>query len=71
MPSLWTQDVATSPAQYQDNQMRAKAQVETYCQSLVDAGNAQWRINGDGAAELHMHSGEIYLFGENGITRIS
>ena len=48
----------------------ARRQVESHCQSLVDAGAAHWRVNGDGATELHMESGEAYLFGESGVTRL-
>ena len=47
-----------------------RRQVESYCQSLVDAGAAQWWINDDGDTELHMESGEAYLFGDLGITRL-
>lgn len=48
----------------------ARRQVEAYCQSLVDTGEAQWRINDDGYTELHMEGGEAYLFGEFGVTRL-
>jgi hypothetical protein len=48
----------------------ARRQVEAYCQSLVDAGAAQWRINDAGCAELHMDNGETYLLGQLGITRL-
>ena len=48
----------------------ARLRVETYCQSLVDIGQAQWRVNGEGDTELHMTSGEAYLFGELGLTRL-
>ncbi len=46
----------------------ARHQVEVYCQSLVDIGQAQWWINDDGETELYMESGEAYLFGELGVT---
>jgi hypothetical protein len=48
----------------------ARRQVESYCQSLVDAGTAEWRVNHDGDIELHLDSGEAYLFGELGVTRL-
>ena len=57
----------------------ARRQVEAYCQSLVDAGAAQWRIKDAryagyagyaGYAELHMGNGETYLLGELGVTRL-
>ena len=48
----------------------ARSRVEACCQSLVDAGAARWWINDAGHTELHMNSGESYLFGELGITRI-
>jgi hypothetical protein len=48
----------------------ARRRVEAYCQSLVDIGRAQWRVSESGDAELHMESGEIYLFGELGVTRL-
>jgi hypothetical protein len=48
----------------------ARRQVEAYCQSLVVAGVAQWRINDAGYAELHMGNGETYLLGDLGITRL-
>lgn len=48
----------------------ARRRVETYCQSLVDSGEAQWRINEDGDTELHTEDGEAYLFGELGVTRL-
>jgi hypothetical protein len=47
-----------------------RGQVETYCQSLVDTGAAQWCVNDSGEIELHMESGEAYLFGELGVTRL-
>lgn len=48
----------------------ARRQVEAYCQSLVDTGEGQWRVNDDGYTELHMDGGEAYLFGEFGVTRL-
>lgn len=48
----------------------ARRRVEAYCQLLVDIGRAQWRTNESGDTELHMESGEIYLFGELGVTRL-
>ncbi|SAK81531.1 hypothetical protein [Caballeronia ptereochthonis] len=53
-----------------NDQSEARHQVEAYCQSLVDIGAAQWRVNDAGASELHMESGEAYLFGEWGVTRL-
>ncbi|CAM5180108.1 hypothetical protein CDEF62S_04366 [Castellaniella defragrans] len=47
-----------------------RRQVEAYCQSLVGAGSAQWRINDDGDVELRMNNGEVYLFGDRGVTRL-
>lgn len=47
-----------------------RRQVEAYCQSRVDTGDARWRINDDGYTELHMEGGEAYLFGEFGVTRL-
>jgi hypothetical protein len=49
---------------------QARRRVEAYCQSLVDVGRAQWRVNDEGDTELHMASGEAYLFGELGVTRL-
>ncbi len=48
----------------------ARRQVEAYCQSLVDAGAAEWRSNDAGRSELHMNSGEAYLLDERGVTRL-
>lgn len=53
-----------------DGLSEARRQVESCCQSLVDAGAAQWRINDDGTAELRMRNGEAYLLGELGVTRL-
>ena len=49
---------------------QARHRVEACCQSLVDIGQAQWQVNGDGDTELHLASGEAYLFGELGVTRL-
>lgn len=54
-----------------DELSEARRQVESYCQALVDAGAAQWRVNVDGDIELRMDSGEAYLFGELGVTRLA
>jgi len=48
----------------------SRSRVEAYCQSLVDTGEAQWRINDDGYTELHMEGGDAYLFSEFGVTRV-
>lgn len=48
----------------------SRLQVEAYCQSLVDTGEALWRINDNGYTELHMEAGQAYLFGEFGVTRL-
>lgn len=48
-----------------------RQEVEAYCQALVDAGQARWAKHRDGDAELRLHSGEIYLFGELGLTRLA
>ncbi|MCJ0762516.1 hypothetical protein [Variovorax terrae] len=53
-----------------DEVSEARRQVESHCQSLVDAGSAHWQVNDDGDPELHMDSGETYLFGERGVTRL-
>jgi hypothetical protein len=53
-----------------DASAEARRLVEAYCQSLVDIGAAQWRINDSGETELHMQGGEVYLFGELGVTRL-
>ncbi|WP_041492837.1 hypothetical protein [Burkholderia lata] len=53
-----------------NEQSEARYQVEAHCQSLVDIGAARWWVNDDGATELHMTSGETYLFGEWGVTRL-
>ncbi|MGB3070506.1 MAG: hypothetical protein WBC18_18270 [Ottowia sp.] len=48
----------------------ARREVEAFCQGLVEAGAAQWRMSESGEIELHMESGEAYLLGEQGITRL-
>ncbi len=53
-----------------DELSEARRQVEFYCQSLVSAGTAQWWVNDSGDIELHMKSGEAYLFGDQGVTRL-
>ncbi|MCY1240614.1 hypothetical protein D9M72_534690 [compost metagenome] len=53
-----------------DELSEARRQVESHCQSLVDAGTARWWVNEDGETELHLDSGEAYLFGELGVTRL-
>ena len=49
---------------------QARHEVECYCQSLVDAGTAQWWVNDSGNTELHLDSSEAYLFGELDVTRL-
>ncbi|MGE8046833.1 hypothetical protein ACQKPT_00795 [Pseudomonas monteilii] len=53
-----------------DKTSEARRQVETYCQSLVDADAAHWRVNESGETELHLESGETFLFGDLGVTRL-
>lgn len=53
-----------------DEKTQARQEVECYCQTLVDAGTAQWWVNNDGDTELHLESGEAYLFGELDVTRL-
>lgn len=60
----------TMSADLIDELTEARRQVEAHCQSLVDVGAAQWRINDDGDTELHMDSGEAYLFGDRCVTRL-
>lgn len=60
----------TISAAVMDELSGARRQLESYCQSLVDAGAAQWWVNSDGDVELHMDSGETYLFGDQGVTRL-
>ncbi|TFZ44662.1 hypothetical protein E5C33_13540 [Stenotrophomonas maltophilia] len=47
-----------------------RRQVEAYCQTLVDAGSAQWCINEQGRTELHLVDGAVHLLGEFGVTRL-
>ncbi|HWT19002.1 MAG TPA: hypothetical protein VN280_08815 [Variovorax sp.] len=60
----------TMSADWIDELSETRRQVEAHCQSLVDAGAAAWWINDDGDTELHMDSGETYLFGDLGVTRL-
>ena len=53
-----------------DEATDARRRVEAYCQTLVDAGDAQWRVGAEGGTELHLASGERYRFGEFGVTRL-
>jgi hypothetical protein len=62
--------VLTDRADLTDQVSEARREIEAHCQSLVDAGIAQWRINADGGRELHMGSGEKYLFACGGVTRL-
>lgn len=62
--------MSTISTDLMDELSDARRQVEVYCQSLVDTGEAQWRVNDDGYTELHMEGGEAYLFGEFGVTRL-
>ncbi len=48
----------------------ARRQVEAYCHSLVAAGLARWRINDTGERELQLETGQVYLFGERGVSRL-
>jgi hypothetical protein len=52
-----------------DDVLEARRQVKVYCQSLVDAGVADWRVTA-GETELIMDGGEVYVFGELGLTRL-
>lgn len=60
----------TIATELMDESSEARRRVESHCQSLVDAGAARWRTNDDGDTELHLDSGEVYLFGESGVTRL-
>jgi len=57
-----------------DNAMNAlfesRRRIEAYCQLLVDAGLARWQTGEGGVIELHMDSGETYVFGDMGMTRL-
>jgi hypothetical protein len=61
---------ATPPVDAMGERAEARRRVEAFCQSLVDIGQARWRVNEGGDTELHMASGEAYLFGELGLTRL-
>jgi hypothetical protein len=52
-----------------DEISESRRKVESWCQELVDAGAAQWRVNDAGGTELQLRTGEAYLFGESGVTR--
>lgn len=54
----------------QQESSAARRRVESYCQSLVEAGAARWHINADGDSELYMEDGAAYLFGPQGVTRL-
>lgn len=60
----------TIAADLRDELSEVRRRVEAHCQSLVDTGMAQWRVNDDGDTELHLDSGEVYLLGEFGVTRL-
>lgn len=53
-----------------DELPQTRHEVECFCQTLVDAGAAQWWVNEEGNTELHLASGEAYLFGELDVTRL-
>ncbi|MFT7773925.1 hypothetical protein [Roseateles sp.] len=55
---------------FADTVSEVRDHVEAHCQSLVDTGMARWWTNDDGDTELHMDSGEAYLFDELGVTRL-
>ncbi len=57
----------TIPAHRPSELSDSRRRVEAYCQSLVDNGDAQWRINDGGYTELHRQGGEEYLFCEFGV----
>ncbi|MBO9662757.1 hypothetical protein [Dokdonella sp.] len=58
------------PAAQTDDSDDARDRVEAYCRLLAAAGVARWRTDEAGGAELHLENGEIYLFGELGVTRL-
>lgn len=60
----------TSPAGPVNGMADPRREVEAYCQALVDTGQAQWRVDDQGRAELHLVGGEAYLLGEFGVTRL-
>jgi hypothetical protein len=43
---------------------------EAYCQLLVSTGMALWRIRDDGHREFHLKTGETYVLGDLGVTRL-
>lgn len=62
--------MSTISSSLTDEVSEVRRQIESHCQSLVDAGKARWWINDDGDAELHMGSGEAYLLNDLGVTRL-
>jgi hypothetical protein len=48
-----------------------KAVVISYVKQLVDGGEAVWRRLSNGDVELCLASGELFLLGEENITRLS
>jgi hypothetical protein len=70
MPMTWTPVAVAPPTNSQNGLSDARRQVEAYCQSLVEIGEARWWINDTGCTELHLESGEAYLFDEQGVTRV-
>jgi hypothetical protein len=66
------QEFPTNPRSREQasEESEARRQVEAYCQSLVDIGAAEWRVEKAGVTELHLESGETYLLGEWGMTRL-
>ncbi|KTT13359.1 hypothetical protein NS2R_04680 [Pseudomonas oryzihabitans] len=50
--------------------LEARRLVEIHCQLLVNAGEAHWQVNSRGETELHLISGEKFIFGPNGIRRV-
>ena len=48
-----------------------KAVVISYLKQLVDGGEAAWRTLSNGDIELCLASGELFLLGEENITRLS
>ncbi len=52
-----------------DEISESRRQVEYYCQALVDAGAAQWHVTDAGDTELQLGTGEVYVFGDAGVTR--
>jgi hypothetical protein len=59
-----------SREQASEEESEARRQVAAYCQSLVDIGAAEWRVDKAGVTELHLESGQAYLLGECGMTRL-